>query len=59
VRAVAWDLADIGIVADGVDPAAELQTFPFVVGPSFSAPRHPRAEAASALLAQLRAKYAE
>jgi molybdate transport repressor ModE-like protein len=29
VRAVAAELADIGIVADAVDPAAELETFPF------------------------------
>jgi DNA-binding transcriptional LysR family regulator len=31
VRAVAEGLADVGIVADAVDPAAELQTFPFAV----------------------------
>ena len=31
VRAVADGLADIGIVADAVDPAAELQTFPFAL----------------------------
>jgi DNA-binding transcriptional LysR family regulator len=31
VRAVAEGRADIGIVADAVDPAAELQTFPFAV----------------------------
>jgi DNA-binding transcriptional LysR family regulator len=30
VRAVAGGLADIGIVADAVDAAAELETFPFV-----------------------------
>ncbi|MDP1751406.1 MAG: LysR family transcriptional regulator [Reyranella sp.] len=30
VRAVAGGQADIGIVADAVDPAAELQTFPYV-----------------------------
>lgn len=30
VRAVAAGQADIGIVADAVDPAAELQTFPYV-----------------------------
>jgi DNA-binding transcriptional LysR family regulator len=29
VRGVAGGLADIGIVADAVDPAAELETFPF------------------------------
>jgi molybdate transport repressor ModE-like protein len=29
VRAVAADLAEIGIIADAVDPAAELETFPF------------------------------
>jgi len=29
VRAVAGGLADIGIVADAVDPAAELESFPF------------------------------
>jgi molybdate transport repressor ModE-like protein len=29
VRAVAGSRADIGIVADAVDPAAELETFPF------------------------------
>lgn len=31
VRAIADGLAEIGIVADAVDPAAELQTFPFAV----------------------------
>ena len=31
VRSVAAGLADVGIVADAVDPAAELQTFPFAV----------------------------
>jgi len=31
VRAVAAGLADVGIVADAVDPAAELETFPFAV----------------------------
>jgi molybdate transport repressor ModE-like protein len=31
VRAVAQGHADIGIVANAVDPAAELQTFPFAV----------------------------
>lgn len=31
VRAVAEGLADVGIVADAVDPAVELQTFPFAV----------------------------
>jgi DNA-binding transcriptional LysR family regulator len=29
VRAVAEGVADVGIVADAVDPAAELETFPF------------------------------
>ncbi len=31
VRAVAADQAEIGIVADAVDPAAELETFPFAL----------------------------
>jgi molybdate transport repressor ModE-like protein len=31
VRAVAAGLADVGIVADAVDPAAELETFPFAI----------------------------
>jgi DNA-binding transcriptional LysR family regulator len=31
VRAVAEGVADVGVVADAVDPAAELETFPFAV----------------------------